>query len=127
MRSLFFVIPVLLFLTGCETFSIKKAFPGMFSTSDASTQKVAVLEPEQALPEDLNEFITFGKDGQVQTLDQSPWGKNREIMVQQSYFSASGRKCRALRLLNIPVKHQEEQFVCEDGPGNWVPLRCISR
>ncbi|NNJ90644.1 MAG: hypothetical protein HKP55_03115, partial [Gammaproteobacteria bacterium] len=74
MRSLFFVIPVLLFLTGCETLSIKKAFPGMFSTSQSSTQKVAVLEPEQPIPEDLNEFITFGKDGQVQTLDQSPWG-----------------------------------------------------
>jgi len=99
----------------------------MFLSSEAPTEKVAVLEPERALPEELNEFITFGKDGQIQTMDQSPWGKNREIMVKQSYFSASGRKCRALRLLNIPVKHQEEQFVCEDGPGNWVPLRCISR
>ena len=127
MCRLIFVFSVLLFLTGCETFSIKKAFPGMFSTKGTTTEKVAVLEPEQTLPEDLNEFITFGKDGQIQTVDQSPWGKNREIMVQQSYFSASGRKCRALRLLNIPVKYQEEQFVCEDGAGNWVPLRCISR
>lgn len=127
MRRLLFIFPVLLFLTGCETFSIKNPFPGMFSIKNTPSEKVAVLEPEQSLTEDLNEFITFGKDGQVQTVDKSPWGKNREIMVQQSYFSASGRKCRALRLLNIPVKHLEEQYVCEDGPGNWVPLRCISR
>ena len=127
MCRLLFVFSVLLFLTGCETLSIKNAFPGMFSPSETSTEKVAVLETEQVLPQELNEFITFGKDGQIQTVDQSPWGENREIMVQQSYFSASGRKCRALRLLNIPVKYQEDQFVCEDGPGNWVPLRCISR
>jgi len=127
MRRLILLLLLSLFLSGCETLSIKNAFPGMFSTSDNAAEKVAVLEPQQALPEELNEFITFGKDGQIQTVNQSPWGKNREIMVQQSYFSASGRKCRALRLLNIPVKHQEEQFVCEDGPGNWVPLRCISR
>ena len=46
-----------------QTFSIKKAFPGMFSTSETPTEKVAVLDPDQTLPEELNEFINFGKDG----------------------------------------------------------------
>ncbi len=114
-------------MTGCETLDFAKFLPSINEGSGISEEEISVIVEMPVLNDQLNEFITLGEDGAVKIFENTPWGSGREIMVKGKYNSASGQRCRELKLINIPESHQQRQFVCQQNFGNWVPLRCISR
>mgnify|MGYP003761193165 CR=1 FL=1 len=58
----------------------------------------------------LQQFLSDAPAASVLALADSPWGANVIISVQEPYYAASGRICRALTV--------------ESGAGSWPGLVC---
>jgi len=128
--SLFiFSLILIVILSGCESMPLSGGWK--FSLPQINDEESPVVESntenQQILTDQLNELITLAKPGEVATVAQSPWGRNHDIMFQKKYYSAGGRKCRELRLMHNRKDLPQNQYVCEESFGNWVPIRCISR
>lgn len=119
------VIVLVVLLSGCESMPFTISFPAI----DPETDHSAELDKESLRPltDQLNDFISTAANGEIARIEQSPWAKNHDIMALGFYHSASGSKCRVLRLLHGRKDLPAKQYVCERGLGNWVPIRCITK
>jgi len=130
-RKLFLIVLLSGLFSGCSSTPFSEGIGGFFKLPaiDPETDKTAVLDQQstQVLSDQLNEFITSAQNGEIARIEQSPWSTNHDIMAQEFYHSASGKQCRTLRLMHGIKDLPNKQYVCEVEPGNWVPIRCISR
>jgi hypothetical protein len=103
-------------VAGCNTLNV---------ASDTG-RNTATAEPAPAKPgglsENLNRFIETAMPGESLVVARSPWGNQREIVAQDYYHSASGKKCRAVQMLD-----RSQRFLCLDASGHWVPVRHLGR
>ncbi|WP_416137650.1 DVU3141 family protein [Halomonas sp. HK25] len=77
-----------------------------------------------ALDENLNGFLAQAPAGAVISVAESHWGPNVEVIADESYFSASGRECRQLRVMaSSGATHQA--VACETASG-WESRRLIT-
>lgn len=87
-----------------------------------------VLSGDDAKPiqsDTLNGFLEQTPGNSAVTAASSPWGSNVEVTAESSYFSASGRKCRKLRIVTASqVKRQA--LVCRTGNG-WAEQRLVTQ
>ena len=127
MFRIFLVIFVAVFLSGCESMRLSQVFS--LPAIDQATDKSVGLDQEtsQLLTDQLNEFISTAKKGEIARIEQSPWAKNHDIMALEFYHSAGGSKCRVLRLLHGRKDLPDKQYVCAQRFGNWIPIRCITK
>jgi len=120
-------------LAGCESMPFSNGLGNLFKqpakqndvVESNNTQQSPVHE--QMLTDQLKNFIINAPKGEIVHIEKSPWSTNHEIMALEKYTSATGRKCRALRLIHSIKGLPNKQFVCEDDDGEWVPIRCIIR
>ena len=125
MPRLLSVFILVVFLSGCESMPFTISFPAIDPETDQSADLDA--ESQRLLTDQLNDFITTAANGEIARIEQSPWAKNHDIMALAFYHSASGSKCRVLRLLHGRKDLPAKQYVCEKDLGNWVPIRCITK
>ena len=128
------ILLIAVFLSGCESMPLANSFSFWGSKpvqeDEDGNAKVAVYSEkpkDQMLTDQLVEFITGAQQGEIARIEQSPWSTNHDIMAMESYMSATGRKCRTLKMLHDIKDLPNKQFVCEDDNGEWVPIRCITR
>ncbi len=115
--------------------SISEAFSGFgdflsvpaIDEQTDQTMQVAELNIQQQLSDQLVFFLETAKPGSIGLIDESPWSTHHEIMAKDFYFSATGKKCREIRLLHSVEGLPHEQHLCLDNNDLWVPIRCISR
>jgi hypothetical protein len=74
--------------------------------------------------ENLNNFLSQAPASGVLNVARSPWGDNVEIVADQPYLAASGRKCRKLRVVGSGGSARSA-LVCET-PNGWVNQRVIT-
>ena len=131
-RSILLLVCSLLILQGCESMPFSGGISDLFNESAQTEQAVAQLEPfesdqEQQVSKQLTFFLDTARPGSIGMIDVSPWATDHEIMVKDFYFSATGKKCREVRLLHNIDGLPHEQHLCMNEENKWVPIRCISR
>jgi len=127
-RSILIIASSLLILQGCESMP----FSGLFNKATETELAVTQLESpesdqEQQVTKQLSFFLDTARPGSIGMIDVSPWATDHEIMVKDFYFSATGKKCREIRLLHNIDGLPHEQHLCINEANEWVPIRCISR
>jgi hypothetical protein len=55
-----------------------------------------------------------------------PWGENVFLQAGAPYFSASGRNCREITLLDVEG-NESLQLACEFRDGSWEPVRLVTQ
>jgi hypothetical protein len=84
-----------------------------------------VRHSQQALPSELNAYLSSAANFSAKSLPLSPWGSNVLVMAQEPYFAASGRTCRELTITSS-TEHISYAIVCQIEKGNWNTVRPIT-
>lgn len=103
-----------LMLAGC-------AVPGLQSSGSRSVIDSAQGQP---LGDDLNGFLAQAPDGAILNLATSPWGNQVEVTAGDTYFAASGRECRKLRV-DKAAQGETRALACKT-PQGWESRRLIT-
>ena len=131
LNKFFLSLGALLFLQGCQSMPSFADFDNFFSLSDknSDTQQLIADAQENSSPltEQMSFFIESAKPGDIVLIEKSPWASQHEIMAKDFYYSATGKKCREVRLLHNVEGLPHEQHLCVNETDQWVPIRCISR
>jgi len=129
----FILIPLsLLILQGCESMPFSGGIGNMFGSASEIEQitkspEVSESDQPQQVSQQLSVFLDTARPGSIGMIDVSPWATDHEIMVKDFYYSATGKKCREIRLLHSIEGLPHEQHLCMNEANEWVPIRCISR
>ncbi len=109
------VLGLALLLGGC-------AAPGGFFAS----QPGGVVQGGrgQPLDENASDFLSQSPGGAVTTLAESPWGRDVEVVADEPYHAASGRKCRRLSVVSASTGPQQA-VACETTQG-WETQRLVT-
>ncbi|WP_425434008.1 DVU3141 family protein [Oceanisphaera psychrotolerans] len=84
-----------------------------------------VQSNQQALPLELNAYLSSAANFSAKSLPFSPWGSNVLVMAQKPYFAASGRTCRELAITSS-AGHISHAIACQIEKGNWNTVRPIT-
>jgi len=87
-----------------------------------------VLSPSvyPPLPADISQYFSDSLHASLIALPISPWGNNVEIELQDSYFAANGRLCRAFVVRDISG-HASERLACQTSAKQWQEVRPVTR
>ena len=74
----------------------------------------------------VSAFLASAAASDVAEFVSTPWGENVLVQAGELYFSASGRYCRKLTVLNNSG-NESLQLACEIRPGSWEPVRLVTQ
>lgn len=122
----------LFILQGCESMPFSRGIGNIFESSPEIEQisqspDASESDQTQVVSQQLSIFLDTARPGSIGMIDVSPWATDHEIMVKDFYYSATGKKCREIRLLHNIEGLPHEQHLCMNEANQWVPIRCISR
>ena len=102
-------------LTGCAQ---------MPSAQPASQWQSPDIIPSSIQPE-LQQFLRDANEQNVAIFDQTPWGKQAEVTIQNRYYAGSGRQC--LRLQVAPAALGARIAIACQQNDQWVPVRPVTQ
>ena len=109
----FLVIPL---MVGCVNMSNSK-------TQSSSAEKLVTAS---VLEDKISIFLTSAAPLSISEFASTPWGKDVLLQAGESYFSASGRNCRKLTVLDIGG-NESLQLACEIRGGSWESVRLVTQ
>jgi len=105
------------FVVGCANLSASK----VQLPEDAN--KVAM---QPVMEKEISTFLASAAPLSTSGFASTPWGENVLVQVGESYFSASGRNCRKLTVLDN-AGDEKLQLACEFRNGSWEPVRLVTQ
>ncbi|RAU19168.1 hypothetical protein DN062_02545 [Nitrincola tibetensis] len=95
---------------------------------DSNQRASTVLSPSAypPLPADISQYFSDSLQASLIALPTSPWGNNVEIELQDAYFSANGRLCRAFFVRDISGQ-ASEHLACQTSAQQWQEVRPVTR
>ncbi|EXJ10619.1 MULTISPECIES: DVU3141 family protein [Nitrincola] len=95
---------------------------------DAAHSTRTVLSPSvyPPLPADISQYFSDSLQASLIALPTSPWGSNVEIELQDAYFAANGRLCRAFFVRDISGQ-ASERLACQTSAKQWQEVRPVTR
>jgi hypothetical protein len=75
---------------------------------------------------DISTFLASAAPFSISEFPSTPWGKNVLLRMGEPYFSASGRNCRKITVLDIEG-NESLQLACEFRDGSWEPVRLVTQ
>lgn len=111
-------LPMVVLLAGCaqSPFSSQYGDHGYVLSGDTA-------KPIQNAT--LNGFLEKTPGNSVVTAASSPWGNDVEVTAESSYFAASGRECRKLRIVTVS-QNIRQALVCRTDSG-WAEQRLVTQ
>jgi hypothetical protein len=85
----------------------------------------ATESDSQGLPQPVQQFLDGATEQSTQAFDESPWGKQAEVTVQQHYFAGSGRPCVRLKVSTAQAR-SETAIACHQND-QWVSVRPVTQ
>ena len=85
----------------------------------ANTTSAKLVSPE------LDQFLSNATAQSTAFFEQTPWGHQAEVLVQERYFSGSGHDC--LRLQVTPAAVPTQVAIACDQNGQWVSVRPVTQ
>ncbi len=90
-------------------------------TSPAGAQQSTALIQSYG----LNNFLTNAPANGSLFLVDGRWGAKVDVIADQDYFSAGGRRCRKAQVISEGGATRNV-LVCEVSPGQWMEVRPVT-
>lgn len=101
--------------------------PG-FSDNDAKRTDIADMRGASALGKDISTFLDNATSGSSASFAESPWGRDVSVVVEESYYAASGHNCMHLNVSQSGAQGsaRQAQVACHAQGDHWYAQRLVT-